>query len=164
MHTVVQKPVVPSAPDECIDQTVFEQILELDDDDDKSFSKGMVDAYFEQAEKTFTEMDDALCALASFPSIPVTLTRRFRVEKNLAALSDLGHFLKGSSAALGVSKVQSACEDIQHYGKLREGSTIITEAEAIVKITKALVRAREDYEKANKWLDNFYASYDVEDD
>jgi osomolarity two-component system, phosphorelay intermediate protein YPD1 len=124
----------------------------------------MVDAYFEQAEKTFTDMDDALCALVSFPSFPPTLIRRFRVKKNLAALSDLGHFLKGSSAALGVSRVQSACEDIQHYGKLREGGTIITEAEAIIKITKALACAREDYGEAKKWLDEFYASYCVEDD
>jgi hypothetical protein len=39
---------------------VFEQILELDDDDD-DFSRGMVKEYFSQAEKTFNEMDDALC-------------------------------------------------------------------------------------------------------
>jgi osomolarity two-component system, phosphorelay intermediate protein YPD1 len=51
---------VTSVPD--IDLTVFEQILELDDNDDV-FSKGMVDAYFDQAEKTFNNMDDALCAL-----------------------------------------------------------------------------------------------------
>ncbi|KAH9977158.1 signal transduction histidine kinase [Lactifluus volemus] len=100
----------------------------------------MVDAYFDQAEKTFNNMDDAL------------------KRKNLGELSFLGRFLKGSSAALGVSKVQSACEAIQHYGKLREGSTAITEAEAVVKITKALARAREDYGEAKKWLDNFYAS------
>jgi osomolarity two-component system, phosphorelay intermediate protein YPD1 len=79
-----------------------------------------------------------------------------RAKKNLAALSDLGHFLKGSSAALGVFRVQSSCEEIQHYGKLREGSTIITEAEAIVKITKTLARAREEYAEAKFWLDEFY--------
>ncbi len=42
---------------------VFEQILELDEDDDL-FSQGMVYDYFSQAEKTFTEMATALCALA----------------------------------------------------------------------------------------------------
>jgi osomolarity two-component system, phosphorelay intermediate protein YPD1 len=79
-----------------------------------------------------------------------------RAKKNLAALSDLGHFLKGSSAALGVSKVQSSCEEIQHYGKLREDGTIITEADAIVKITTALTHAREEYAEAKNWLDEFY--------
>jgi hypothetical protein len=55
----------PSKPDtgkqdDGIDMEVFEQILELDDDDD-DFSRGMVKEYFSQAEKTFNEMDDALC-------------------------------------------------------------------------------------------------------
>ena len=92
----------------------------------------------------------------SVPVTPDVLIWRFRVKKNLASLSDLGHFLKGSSAALGVSKVQASCEDIQHYGKLREGSAIITEAEAIVKITKTLARARKEYAEAKIWLDDFY--------
>lgn len=40
---------------------IFNQIIELDeDDDDLEFSTGMVEAYFAQADKTFTDMDDAL--------------------------------------------------------------------------------------------------------
>jgi len=39
---------------------VFGQVLELGEDD-PSFLRGMVDAYFEQAENTFHEMDLALC-------------------------------------------------------------------------------------------------------
>lgn len=35
---------------------------------------------------------------------------------NLSELSTLGHFLKGSSASLGLEKVQASCEKIQHYG------------------------------------------------
>jgi len=62
-----------------------------------------------------------------------------------------------------VSKVQLSCEHIQHYGQLKEGTTTITEAEAIVKITKSLARAREEYEEAKKWLEWFYLSYKVED-
>ena len=86
----------------------------------------------------------------------------FSVRKDLPELSALGHFLKGSSAALGVSKVQLSCEHIQHYGQLREDSAIITEAEAIVKITKSLARARDEYEEAKKWLEWFYVNYKVE--
>jgi hypothetical protein len=50
-----------------IDRDVFDQVLELDEDDDM-FSKDMVDAYFLQAEKTFSDMDAALCAI--FSSLP----------------------------------------------------------------------------------------------
>lgn len=43
---------------------VFEQILELDDDDD--FVQEMIDGYLSQAEDTFKNMDNALCALAPY--------------------------------------------------------------------------------------------------
>ena len=44
-----------------IDGTTFAQILELDDsEDDRDFSKGIVWGFFEQAEDTFRDMDDAL--------------------------------------------------------------------------------------------------------
>ncbi len=40
----------------------FEQILEMDDDeDDREFSKSIVFGFFEQAEQTFKKMDEALC-------------------------------------------------------------------------------------------------------
>ncbi|KAI9441219.1 histidine-phosphotransfer domain HPT domain-containing protein [Lactarius indigo] len=122
---------------EGIDMDVFGQILELDEDDD-DFSQGMVDDYFSQAEKTFTEMAAAL------------------EEKDLEKLSSLGHFLKGSSAALGVFKVQSSCEDIQHYGQLREGSKVIEKEDAIAKISTTLERAREEYQTAKSSLEQFY--------
>jgi HPt (histidine-containing phosphotransfer) domain-containing protein len=87
----------------------------------------------------------------------------FRALKNLQKLSSLGHFLKGSSAALGLTKVQLSCEHIQHYGEMKEvrdGAMVaIPEADAIVKITKSLARAREEYADAKKWLDQFYVDY-----
>ncbi len=40
-----------------IDPTTFEQILEMDDDeDDREFSKSIVYGFFEQAESTFDKM------------------------------------------------------------------------------------------------------------
>lgn len=36
--------------------------------------------------------------------------------RNLEELSKLGHFLKGSSATLGLIKLRDNCEKIQHYG------------------------------------------------
>jgi len=44
-----------------IDEATFEQILEMDDDeDDREFSRSIVFGFFEQAETTFKEMEDAL--------------------------------------------------------------------------------------------------------
>jgi osomolarity two-component system, phosphorelay intermediate protein YPD1 len=44
-----------------IDAMTFEQILEMDDDEDeREFSRSIVFGFFEQAEQTFTKMDDAL--------------------------------------------------------------------------------------------------------
>lgn len=93
---------------------------------------------------------------------PLTCSSDFRTQKNLPELSSLGHFLKGSSAALGVSKVQLSCEHIQHYGQLKEGMANLTETEAIGKITKSLARAREEYKEAKRWLESFYTSYKVQ--
>lgn len=38
----------------------FGQLLEMDDEDDREFSKEIVWNFFEQANTTFQEMDDAL--------------------------------------------------------------------------------------------------------
>ena len=52
--------LLPDAGDS-IDQATFEQILEMDDDEDeRDFSKSIVYGFFEQAENTFTKMDTAL--------------------------------------------------------------------------------------------------------
>ena len=38
----------------------FEQILEMDEDNDKEFSKGIVYGFFEQAETTFDGMETSM--------------------------------------------------------------------------------------------------------
>ena len=46
---------------ECIDVLTFEQILEMDDDEEeREFSRSIVFGFFEQAEQTFVKMDDAV--------------------------------------------------------------------------------------------------------
>ena len=51
---------IPGAADS-IDQSTFEQILEMDDDEDeRDFSKSIVYDFFSQAETTFENMDKAL--------------------------------------------------------------------------------------------------------
>ena len=43
-----------------IDSATFDQILEMDDDDQKEFSKSIVYDFFTQAQNTFDSMDTAL--------------------------------------------------------------------------------------------------------
>lgn len=52
-----------------IDTLTFEQILEMDDDEEeREFSKSIVFGFFEQAEQTFVKMDKALYVFS--PSLP----------------------------------------------------------------------------------------------
>jgi osomolarity two-component system phosphorelay intermediate protein YPD1 len=47
-------------PEDLIDMNTFEQLLDMDDEDDHEFSYSIVLNYFEQAEQTFKDMDAAL--------------------------------------------------------------------------------------------------------
>lgn len=53
-----------------IDLSAFEQILEMDDDDDRDFSKGIVFGFFEQAVTTFDKMEKAL-----YVNLPLSTSR-----------------------------------------------------------------------------------------
>jgi len=125
-----------------IDMETFQQIIDLDDpeDEEPEFARGMVEAYFEQAEDTFSQMDAAFGA------------------KDLAQLSSLGHFLKGSSAALGVQKVTASCEDIQHYGQRRDeqADRNLTTEQALSKIHDRISEAKRDHAVAEQWLKNWF--------
>lgn len=47
-------------PEDLIDAQTFDQILDMDEEDDHEFSYSLVVNYFEQAESTFKNMDEAL--------------------------------------------------------------------------------------------------------
>jgi len=55
-----------------------------------------------------------------------------REKRQLRELSETGHFLKGSSANLGIRKIREVCQKIQYFAKLKdvEGKEL-TEAEAL---------------------------------
>jgi hypothetical protein len=137
----------------------FQQILDLDEDDTYEFSRGMAWAYFAQANNTFLEMDEALCVFTAVSKQSFICDFLVsRMIEDLAKLSSLGHFLKGSSAALGVSKVQASCEKIQHYGVLRdeEADVDLTHKEAVGKIERLLGDVKEEYKVAERWLRDWY--------
>jgi len=79
----------------------------------------------------------------------------------LAQLSSLGHFLKGSSATLGLTKVKDSCEKIQHYGQQKDeaGTTDEPDKEVCLsRIKDTLVAVKEEYAEVEKVLKRFYAS------
>ena len=246
----------PTDPKGIIDMEVFSQIRDMDEDEDDEggagdheFSRGIVWGYFEQAEQTFTQMEEAMYVSGAadgrlltirlsneftriplppflsdsnppFPGfilcyhlvleIPIhwvpphhrsaavstsTLivandpnTHGFHVsaphasrshclslrsthsirshsaEPSLSKLSSLGHFLKGSSAALGIIKVQASCEKMQHYGNLRDEAAgeSLTEDEALRRIKALLTDCKRDHEVARAWMTKLYGEPDEE--
>ncbi|GJJ76595.1 osomolarity two-component system, phosphorelay intermediate protein YPD1 [Entomortierella parvispora] len=128
--------------DDIINHSIFDQLLGMDDGDDHEFSRALVWDFFEQAEGALVEMDQAMTAL------------------DFTELSRLGHFLKGSSAALGLTKVKLSCERLQHYGNLTDetGKNSITEEEAKTLSLALLVQMRSEYKEAEVYLREFYES------
>ncbi|KAM0352914.1 hypothetical protein ACHAPU_001798 [Fusarium lateritium] len=125
-----------------IDVETFEQILEMDEPDDHEFSQSIVFGFFDQAEETFVEIDAAL------------------EDKNLTELSSLGHFLKGSSATLGLAKVRDGCEKMQRYGKKEnvDGSPEDDEEICLQRIQEAFDAVKKDYHEVEEALKEYYES------
>lgn len=83
-----------------------------------------------------------------------------REEENLEELSKLGHFLKGSSATLGLTKIKDSCEKIQRYGKKEkeDGSPLDDEKVCLEKITATLETVKKEYDEAEKILNDFFGT------
>jgi len=125
-----------------VDKPTFEQILDMDEEDDHDFSKSIVFGFLEQAETTFGKMDVAT------------------KEKNLPELSSLGHFLKGSSATLGFTKVKDECEKIQHFGhkKTETGEADEPDEEKCLDlIRESITEAKKAYEVVSVLMKQFYS-------
>ncbi|KAK4221213.1 signal transduction histidine kinase [Podospora fimiseda] len=124
-----------------VDNGIFSQILEMDESDsDRDFSMPLVSNFFEQASETFIKMDKAL------------------VDVDLRNLSDLGHFLKGSSATLGFNKIRDSCQIIQQYGNgfNIDGSQQVDEDTSIKKIQEAITKVKLDTAELEKLMRKFF--------
>jgi HPt (histidine-containing phosphotransfer) domain-containing protein len=73
-------------------------------------------------------------------------------------LQDKGHFLKGSSGVLGVSRVSAICEQIQHCGDMRDEDAGVTlsASQALERIAELLTTVKKEHETAEKWLRDWY--------
>lgn len=88
-----------------------------------------------------------------------------RKEKDLAQLSQLGHFLKGSSATLGLTKVKDSCEKIQHFGANKDETGTHNEPDdkvCLERLTKTIAQAKQEFKDVEKVLRKFYKSNDDE--
>ncbi|KAL5615133.1 hypothetical protein BROUX41_005191 [Berkeleyomyces rouxiae] len=126
------------------DAMIFSQILEMDDSDsDRSFSRELVVDYLSQARDTFAKIRAAL------------------KKRDLPDLYDLGHYLKGSSAAIGLTHVQVHCQKIQQYGKLQDiDEKTLTPEAALDLISTTLEVLITDFEAAETKLRDFYGDFD----
>jgi len=132
---------LPVDAGDSIDTATFEQILEMDDDEEeREFSKSIVFDFFTQAENTFSKMDSNLA------------------KKDLAQLSALGHFLKGSSATLGLTKVKDSCEKIQHFGANKDetGTRDQSDEVCLAKLKTTIEQAKQEFSDVEKVLKKFY--------
>ncbi|KAF5025004.1 hypothetical protein F66182_2955 [Fusarium sp. NRRL 66182] len=129
-----------------MDMNTFEQILEMDDEGDHEFSSSIVFGFFDQAEETFDKIEQSL------------------EEADLPSLSSLGHFLKGSSATLGLVKVRDGCEKIQRYGKMEnlDGSPADDEQVCLQRVREAFELVKTDYAEVETALKKYYKRLGVE--
>ncbi|KAK5062976.1 hypothetical protein LTR84_005052 [Exophiala bonariae] len=144
-----------------VDTAAFEQILDMDDEDDRDFSKSIVFGFLEQAETTFAKMSTALSAMSPPCAKLHHLTSSPNSkEKNLEELSSLGHFLKGSSATLGFTKVKDECEKIQNYGHKKDETGEIDEPdeEKCLQLCKtSIMKAKSAYAAVDDLMRRYYA-------
>ncbi|KAN0087764.1 Signal transduction histidine kinase, phosphotransfer (Hpt) domain containing protein [Tylopilus felleus] len=130
-----------SANRDVVDMEVFDQILEIDEGDDtREFSRGLVKDYLDQAQATIKQLDESFA------------------KHDLTQLGKLGHYLKGSSASLGVVRVQEICENMQHFGNRidpKEPDVNISTEDAFARIKPLLARLKDEHAAADKVLKKF---------
>lgn len=47
-------------PEDIVDRSTFDQILEMDDDEEREFSRAIVFGFFDQAIETFRQMEESV--------------------------------------------------------------------------------------------------------
>lgn len=82
----------------------------------------------------------------------------YRAEGNLHDLSQLGHFLKGSSATLGLTGIRNSCEKIQHWGQCQDekGERDENSDFCLNAIKDELGKLRKEYQKDERALRKYY--------
>lgn len=117
---------------------------------------------------TWTRLCEFLCRrpgwCTSCHRLELTVLRR--ASRKLHELSSLGHFLKGSSATLGLVKVRDGCEKIQRFGKNEneDGSAEPDSDLCLKRISEALTAVKADYKEVEQTLRRYYEKLESKDD
>lgn len=92
-------------------------------------------------------------------TILLTLASPTSESKDLSQLSALGHFLKGSSATLGLTKVKDSCEKIQHFGANKDETGTHDEPDdekCLKNCSTTIAQAKEEFREVERALRRFY--------
>lgn len=122
-----------------INWSIFNELVTMDEDE-PGFSKSLIQTFIEQAQDIFKDIDSKL-----EPE-----------EPDLAALSSLGHYLKGSAASLGLVKIQEQCERIQNYGLKKDFDGLLNDRSWKDAIKEALEKAREEFVNARTFFSEHF--------
>ena len=99
-------------------------------------------------------------SVVKYSSCPNVLTLApYRKNGDLKELSADGHFLKGSSATLGLTKIKDSCEKVQHYGARKDEAgnpSNLSKEECLSRIETILKVVKVEYLEAEKALKRFY--------
>jgi len=129
-----------------------------DDEEEREFSRSIVYGFFTQAEETFhgMDLDMYVTGLTAVMTNALTVIRK---NKDLAGLSSKGHFLKGSSATLGFTKIRDECEKIQNYGRKKDetGTNDEPDEEKLLRlIEEAVNEVKRAYKVVEALMKKFY--------
>lgn len=133
-------PSVPIPPN-VINWDILNEVVSMDEFD-PGFSQQLIVQYIEQAETTFRQISEKLNL-----STP-----------DLINISSLGHFLKGSSASLGLQRIAWTCERIQNYGKKAgvQADKSHPDSQITGLISEALDLAQCEFKSARAELSKYY--------
>ena len=87
------------------------------------------------------------------------LTEHPSNKKDLEELASKGHFLKGSSATLGLNKVRDSCEKMQHLGSGTDETghqDIEDKNDSVERIKQVFAALKVEVKDAEKRLKKFY--------
>lgn len=127
--------------DDYVNQSTFNQLLEMDDDNSRDFSQSIYTDFKADADFTFSSLDGSLSA------------------GNLDALYKESRYLKSNAFALGLDKLGGSAYFIQHTAKNEDvdGNRLNqSEAALLQKIAKELPVTKDYFRVSCEIMDKFF--------